>query len=232
MGNKPGGGTKKATAEAAREGPIVAPTSQPHARPHARPPIGTYLDAPACPFARHFPQQPENFDAWGTALIEKFEAGWTKDGCPTGPGHNDHLWTPLGAGNTCGLVHARLEIGHDRDHLLTQLAPDQRVGLFQEERTCFPCILRFSDFGPDDDPKTRLLRMAVKMPFNDSWCGEINLLTTATLEAFVLADGAATQVCVCCVCCVCAVCAMCAVCAVCAMQCVLLVRVCYVLCAA
>lgn len=163
---------------------------------HARDPIPSYLASSGCPFAKHFPSQPKNFDKWGAALLEKFEQGWANSDCPMGPEHNDHQWTPLGTGNTCGLVQARLEIGHTKKHRknLTSLDPKLRVGLFEDDVSSFPAVLRFSDFGPDGNAQQRLLRMACKIPYAGSWCGEVNLLTTETLESFALADGDAVEV--------------------------------------
>lgn len=62
-----------------------------------------------------------------------------------------------------------------------------RHGLFAKTGQTLDALVRISDFGATKS-KARFARMAVKVPLASSWAGEVNLLTTESLDTFPIPD--------------------------------------------
>eukprot|EP01134_Creolimax_fragrantissima_P008296 CFRG8296T1 len=144
----------------------------------------TYLVNEGCPYSRITPQEPPDMLAMLQESRDHLKEGWMNDSRPTGVDVNDHNYTVLGKGNTLGLVAGSLTIGLENQHVLESLPEYVRVGLFAKGGH-YPAIVRFSDFGGDDaNVATHLMRMAIKIPHEDSFQGEQDFLTTETVDVF------------------------------------------------
>mmetsp|Transcript_33421 Transcript_33421/g.71039 ORF Transcript_33421/g.71039 Transcript_33421/m.71039 type:complete len:375 (+) Transcript_33421:92-1216(+) len=131
-----------------------------------------------CPFQEWYSALPQNYEMWEKLMVGKFYDGWKDADSPTGVRTNDHNFnTPLGQGNTLGFVAAQLTLTNHTG---------MNYGLFAQSGT-IPAVVRFSDFGADTSTK-RLARMAVKVPLESAWGGEVNLLFTETLDVFPIDD--------------------------------------------
>jgi hypothetical protein len=134
----------------------------------------------ACPFQEWYGEGlPDDFENWESLLVNKYVETWTAKGSPKGIRENDHNYgTVLGQGNTLGFVAARLTLS---------AVPDAyKHGLFAETGP-LRAIVRFSDFG-DDASSIRFGRMAVKVPLESAWGGEVNLLMTESMDSFPISN--------------------------------------------
>lgn len=148
-----------------------------------------YLASDAkCPYAKFFTNEPVEMRDWSTDMTDGLEKEWKNMKCPFGPTENSHTWNApkFSNGNTLGFVAGCVTIGEGKGEDLSKLPKEAREGLFKDAGK-YPCVVRFSDIGPDDKPLTRMTRMSVQMYHPDSWCNEINWLTTETVDEFPVA---------------------------------------------
>lgn len=144
-------------------------------------PIPEGIYAGACPFQNWYPGNlPDNFDMWQHIRLDGFRDVWNSSGSPTGVRLNDHNYeTVLGQGNTLGFLAATLTLEGGPEHT--------KFGLFAHRGT-LPAVVRLSDFGQDSSTFPRMTRVALKVPFESAWDGEVNLLFTETLDSFPIDD--------------------------------------------
>eukprot|EP00928_Gymnodinium_smaydae_P039805 TRINITY_DN27115_c0_g1_i1.p1 TRINITY_DN27115_c0_g1~~TRINITY_DN27115_c0_g1_i1.p1 ORF type:complete len:482 (-),score=58.50 TRINITY_DN27115_c0_g1_i1:170-1549(-) len=144
-------------------------------------PVADEMYEGMCPFQEWYNSNlqynllPQDYEYWQKLLLDKYVGAWKAAGSPAGVRSNDHNYkTYLGQGNTLGFVGAKLTV-HD--------GPWPKHGLFAHVGTTFPAVVRFSDFGSDSS-MMRLSRMAMKIPLESAWGGEVNFLLTESLDAF------------------------------------------------